>query len=78
MQINSTSSIFRTKFNEIICFPDWDDENGLHKNEYETTPILHFLLRNNNYWIYHKNTLDIDKNDDDPANKLWRIVKYNK
>lgn len=76
IQVVGTSSIFRSKFHEIICFPDWDDENGLHKSEYETKPILHFLWRNDNYWIYHKNTLDDFSQDDDPANKLWHIVKY--
>lgn len=78
LQIIGTSSIFRTKFNDIIWFPDWDDETGLHKNEYQTKPILHFLCRNNSYWLYHNNTLEEDKQDDDPADKLWYIVKYNK
>lgn len=78
VQVIGTSSIFRTKFNEIICFPDWDDENGLHKNEYQTSPILHFLCRNGNYWLYHKNTIEEDKVDQDPAEKLWYIVKYHK
>lgn len=71
-----TSSIFRTKFNEIICFPDWDDENGLHKNEYDTTPILHYLCRNQNYWLFHQNTVDGEKIDEDHANKLWYIIRY--
>ena len=45
-------------------------------NEYETTPILHFLFRNNNYWVYHKNTVENDKIDTEPANKLWYIIKF--
>ena len=45
-------------------------------NEYETKPILHFLWRNNSYWIYHKNTLDEGKQEEDPADRLWHIVKY--
>ena len=47
-------------------------------NEYETKPILHFLWRNNSYWIYHKNTLDEGKQEEDPADRLWHIVKYYK
>ena len=71
-----TSSIFRNKFNEISWYPDWDDENGLHKNEYQNSPILHLLCRNNVYWLYNKNTVEDEEIDDDPAEKLWHIVKY--
>ena len=39
VHVVGTSSIFRNKFNDILCFPDWDDENGLHKDEYQSTPI---------------------------------------
>jgi len=77
LHVIGTSSIFRTRFNEIICFPDWDDDKGLHKNEYQTVPILHFLFRNNNYWIYHRNTIDLNE-EDDPSDRLWHVVKFHR
>lgn len=76
IHVIGTSSIFRNRFNEINWYPDWDDENGLHKNEYQNSPILHLLWRNNIYWLYNKNTVEDASKDEDPAVKLWHIVKY--
>lgn len=51
---------------------------GFISNEYETSPILHFLLRNNFYWVYHKNTVEEEKVEESPVSKLWHIIKFYK
>ena len=74
IHVSGTSSMFRTKFNEIISLPEIDGESGYHRNDYPSPPILHFLRHQNSYWIYHKNTIDYD--EEDPVNRLWHVIKF--
>ena len=35
------------------------------------------LLKQNNYWIYHKNTIETPEQEkQDPAEKLWLVVRH--